>query len=79
MRRTSANSPFLGEWKAWSLRTAHRERGMRQVLKVRLDVHHAANLSELDEAFAAIGGSGSRALGLKVPQSVLLRADRVVE
>jgi putative tryptophan/tyrosine transport system substrate-binding protein len=33
-----------------------------QILKARLDVHHAANPSELDEAFAAIGSGGARGL-----------------
>lgn len=33
-----------------------------QMLKVRLDVHHAANPSELDEALAAIGSGGARGL-----------------
>ena len=38
-----------------------------RVLNVRLDVHHAANLPELDEAFVAIGGS--KAGGLIVTPS----------
>jgi putative ABC transport system substrate-binding protein len=33
-----------------------------RVLKVRLDVHHAANLAQLDEAFAAIAAGGAHAL-----------------
>jgi putative tryptophan/tyrosine transport system substrate-binding protein len=33
-----------------------------QMLKVTLDVHHAANPPELDEAFVAIGSSGARGL-----------------
>ncbi len=33
-----------------------------RILNVRLDVHHAKNLPELDEALAAIGSSGARGL-----------------
>jgi putative tryptophan/tyrosine transport system substrate-binding protein len=33
-----------------------------RLLKVRLDVHHAANMAELDEAFVAMGGSGAQGL-----------------
>jgi len=37
-------------------------RAASQLLKARLDVHHAANPPELDEALAAIGSGGARGL-----------------
>jgi putative ABC transport system substrate-binding protein len=53
--------------------------GAAQMLKVRLDAHHAANLAELDEAFTAIRGSGARGLIVTPSPFSITQGERLVQ
>jgi putative tryptophan/tyrosine transport system substrate-binding protein len=50
-----------------------------QVLNARLDVHHAANLPELDDALAAIGRSGARGLIVTPSPFAATQRDKLVQ
>jgi putative ABC transport system substrate-binding protein len=50
-----------------------------QMLKARLDVHHAASPPQLDEAFAAIGSSGARGLIVTPSPFAFTNRDRLVK
>ena len=50
-----------------------------QMLKTRLDVHHAANPTELDEALAAIGSSGARGLIVTPNPFAFTNRDRLIK
>ena len=50
-----------------------------RVLNVRLDVHHAANLPELDDALAAIGRSGAQSLIVTPSPFAATQRDKLVQ
>ena len=50
-----------------------------RTLDVRLDVHHAANPPELDQALAAIGGSGARGLIVTPYPFAVTNQDKLVQ
>jgi putative ABC transport system substrate-binding protein len=50
-----------------------------RMLKVRLDVHHATNLRELDAAFVAIGSSGAQGLVVTPSPFAATNLDKLVQ
>lgn len=83
LKQASPNvSQFAALWSSSNVAAAKfvaELQGAARSMKVRLDVHHATNLAELENALAAIGGSGAQGLIVTPSPLAATHRDRLVQ